>query len=168
MRPTLTYYFSLLLSVLFLNLAQAQLPVKTLIIEDKQSSGIDLIKAMKVQVGLRFNYGEVVNARLNVPIKIPSDHLQVKTALDLISAKCGIEYQVSGSYVTLVERRTTPTVQKKRVSKFTAKVVDDSGGAAIPGATVRFGSQNGSTDENGIFTTGAPIGKHQLIISHIG
>ncbi len=128
------------------------------------------MKAIKNQAGVRFNYGEAVNARLSGLIRSAKQLISLKEALELIKTTYGISYEVSGEYITLLERpAATPVPTPKRSpGKITGKIIDEENGQPVAGATVRIGNTGITTNENGVFTITLPKGKYEAEVSFVG
>ncbi|AIM35251.1 hypothetical protein KO02_00135 [Sphingobacterium sp. ML3W] len=171
MKQKLTYLYVFLITLLTFNTAAAQILDKKLKLPEESLTGLKIVSAVKEQAGVRFNFGEAINAKLAAPVKTKATAISVKEALELMKSTYGLSYEINGVYITLSLPKS-PNVAAGQSSPGTIKgrIVEFETSQPLPGASVRIIELNKglTSDNSGHYKfANIPAGKYTLQVSYI-
>lgn len=169
MKQNLTCLLLFFIALFIFESGTAQVPDKRLTLTETELTGLKLVKVIKNQAGLRFNYGEAINAKLFQPVKPGKRQITVKEALELLKVTYGIRYEISGEYITLLPQTVvTPATSKKEPGRIAGKIIDEENSQPIPDVSIRIGGRGASSSIDGSFSITVPKGKYEAEISSVG
>lgn len=147
--------FTLLLSILPLNILQAQ---------------NDPLREIQLRFGVKFVYDSAISQTLSSSksVTLPQGS-DLATCLNEALKGTGIKWRKSGDYVILKadDLRGERPVSGKKVT-ISGHITDSQTGETLIGAGVTTGSIGAATNNFGFYTLTLKAGKHQLLFAYVG
>lgn len=162
MKQNITYLYIFLITLFTFQHASAQILDSKITLPKDGLTGLMIVKALKEQANAKLNYGAEINSILSSHVKTNSRQASVKEVLELLKTTYGLNYEVSGNYITL----NMPV--KKQLKRIYGKVTDDRN-ELLPGVSVLIkGTRSASsTDVSGAYSIDAETGA-TLVFRSIG
>jgi len=139
-----------------------------LTIAEKNSTLLNVLKAIEAQSEFKFFYNGKVDVSKQVSVEVTQK--SVTEILDKVLSSTSVKYKVLGRQIALYDKEEMePFMSEQQDKKITGKVTDQSG-AAIPGAAIIVkGTTIGITSDNdGNFSLSIPSDAKVLIFSFVG
>jgi len=173
-------FLPLVFSLFVLQVSGQDILDKKINLNQQDASIKDALLDVQKQSGVKIIYGESINGYPEVKITAKTDNITVREAIELILKKTNLQYEVTGTHVMIIERKTPkPTTNPNGAAgqgqqgsgTLKGRIVEFETSQPLPGASVNIvgTSIGGQSNESGYYTlTGVPVGNRTLEVSFIG